>query len=167
MRHHVVALVVSLCALGTSAHADWLTWSSDTPNGNPAITLNAQGAVALTLSDATLAEAAASGVAEQAAVRAFLAHWAPRLCSPIMDMNAPHPKLAVDLFVEHRVGLEDLDQTTLGVATDLLNGALQARPHDVPRLKQVFVVDPGRRSMVIDYAPEKPVKCREPQEAIF
>jgi hypothetical protein len=166
MKPQSFALVVTLCAMGTPAWADWLAWN-EAPNGNPAITLDARGAVAVTLSDTTLAAAAAAGLAEPAAVRAFLARWAPHLCSPIMDMNAPHPRLAVDLLIEHRVAPEDLDETTMGLATGFLNETLQASPHVVPRIKQAFAVDQHRRSMVIDYAPEKPVKCQDPQEAIF
>jgi len=162
LRKPLFALVASCYALGTAASADWLAWSSDAPNGSPAITLNANGAVVVTLSDTTLAAAAASGLAEAAAVRTFLARWAPHLCSAIMDMNAPHPGLAVDLLIEHQVALEDFDQSTLGSAADLLNERLHAGPRAVPRIERAFAVDPHRRSMVIDYAPEKPIKCRDP-----
>jgi len=164
-------LVVGLAG---PARADWLTamWrgDADARNGSPAITLNAAGAVAAVLPEAVLAEARATGLTIEDTVGAFLARYAPKMCSSLLDMNAPHPNLKVDLFIQRPVALDSMDGSTQEDVAAALNQALKApmsKAGSIPRIKNVFMVGQSSLALSIDYAPEKKVDCVESPDAIF
>jgi hypothetical protein len=154
------------------AHADWLAgaWPADAGarHGSPAITLNRSGAVGLVLPDAVLAEAQAAGLSTEGAVRAFLARYAPGMCSDLLDMTVPHAKLTVNLMIQRPVALSDLDGATQEDAAAALNHALKSgQKSSVPHIDGAFVVDRRRLSLSIDYAPDHAVRCIEPPDLIY
>ena len=172
MRSIWCALVAATMAV--PAHADWLAgaWPADSQarNGSPAITLNRSGAVALVLPEGVLAQALAEGVSTESAVRAFLARYAPRLCSGLIDMNVPHQALRVDLMIQRPVSLEEMDGATQEDAAAALNQSLtstSAKPGVVPHIDKAFVVDRKRLTVSIDYAPDRAVRCIEPPDVLF
>jgi hypothetical protein len=155
------------------AHADWLAgaWPANASarHGSPAITLNRSGAVALVLPDAVLAEAQAAGLSTERAVSAFLGRYAPSMCSDLLDMTVPHAKLTVDLMIQHRVALSDMDGATQEDAAAALNHALKStQKSSVPHIDGAFVVDRRHRlSLSIDYAPDHAVRCIEPPDLSY
>jgi hypothetical protein len=170
MRSIWCALVAA--TLSVPAHADWLAgaWPADSQarNGSPAITLNRSGMVALVLPEGVLAQAQAEGVSTESAVRAFLARYAPRLCSGLIDMNVPHGALRVDLMIQRPVSLDEMDGATQEDAAAALNQSLTtAKPGVVPHIDNAFVVDRKRLTVSIDYAPDRAVRCIEPPDVIF
>jgi hypothetical protein len=134
MRHVLAAMLL----LTAPARADWLTWDDDMPNGNPAITYNANGDIAVTMSSKTLLGARASGLKVEQVVAKFLGRYAPGMCSNLVDMNKAHQNLKVELFLQH----------------------------PDPNVDQLFVVEKTGHEMQIDYIPEKPAKCVEPFDAV-
>ena len=154
------------------ASADWLTsaWPENAfpKNGNPAITFNATGAVTLVLPEAVLSEAQAAGLSTERAVGAFLARYAPRTCSSLLDMTVPHTNLRVDLLIERPVALDAVDAATQEEAATTLNQALKSVTRgSVPRVDRVFIVDQNPLSLSIDYVPDQKVHCAEPPNALF
>jgi hypothetical protein len=151
------------------AGADWLAdaWSNH-EIGTPAINFSGTGVVTVVLPEEVLAQAHATGLSTEGAVSAFLGRYAPPICSSLINMNVPHANLKVDIFLEHPVALKDADAATQEDAADALNRALESRPTgSVPRIQRLFVVDRDPLSLSVDYTPDHPVHCVEPQDANF
>ena len=171
--HYVLSLLAICLSLIGTARADWLTtvWpkTPDTTNGNPAITLNAD-AVIVVLPEAVLEQAHSAGLSVAGAVGSFLARYAPKMCSSVLDMSAAHRQLRVELRVQRPAALEALDEATQNAAALALNrvmGRSELRSTAVPRIDKAFVVDKDGLTLSIDYVPEKISNCVVPPDAIF
>jgi hypothetical protein len=154
------------------AGADWLAdvWSNDTirKNGNPAISLNATGAVTVVLPEAALAHARAAGLSVESAVSAFLGRYAPSMCSSPIDMNVPHSNLKVDLLIERLVAFGDADAATQEAAATALNHLLKSPgTGSVPHVDKAFIVDQKPISLSIDYVPDNQGHCGKSPDANF
>jgi hypothetical protein len=154
------------------ASADWLanSWPGNAipKNGNPAITFNATGGVTLVLPEAVLGEAQAAGLSTERAVSAFLARYAPRTCSNLLDLTVPHANLRVNLLIERPVAADAVDQATQEEAATALNHALKSvTRRSVPHVDRVFIVDQKPFPLSIDYAPDQKVHCAEPPDVLF
>jgi hypothetical protein len=154
------------------ASADWLAsaWPENAgpKNGNPAMTLNATGAVTLVLPQAVLAEAQAAGVSTEHAVSVFLGRYAPRTCSTLLDMTVPHTNLRVNLLIARPVAPDAIDEATQEDAANTLNHALKSQTAgSLPRIERAFIVDHKTLGLSIDYVPDEKPHCVEPPNVLF
>jgi hypothetical protein len=167
--HKVLATIAVGVALAVPARADWLAtvWpkTADAKNGNPAITVNAD-AVIVVLPETVLAEAHTAGLSVPDTVRTFLARYAPRMCSSVLDMSSAHHELKVELRVQRPTAFEAMDTATQDAAALALNQTV-GRSSTVPRIDRAFVVDKDGVVLSIDYVPEKIANCVAPPDPIF
>jgi hypothetical protein len=165
-------LALLMVTLVNPARADWLAraWPENTvpKDGNPAITFSATGTITVVLPEAVLSEARAAGLSTERAVGAFLARYAPKTCSSLLDMNVPHTNLKVELLIQRPVAPDDIDGATQEEAAATLNHALKTLTRgSVPHIDRVFIVDQKHLGLSIDYTPDQTVHCVEPPNAIF
>ena len=162
-------IVKYLCAAALLAAparaADWLeqAWSDEAvgKTGAPAITLG-NSAVLLVLPATTLAEAHAAGVSTPDAVRLFLARYGQH-CSAGLDLDRPHPRLRVQLFLQKPVALEDTGERVQG---EILDALKSAKTKKLPRVERLFAVTDAPAEIVIDYVPQRQAHCVRPSDAV-
>src|SRR6185312_7693079 len=136
-------LFAALLLAAPAAHAaNWLdeAWSDEAISkaGTPAITLGAS-AVLLVLPAATLAEAHAQGVSTPDAVRLFLGRYGQH-CSAGLDLDRPHPRLHVQLFLQKPVALEDAGEHLQSEILDALKSTRTDKTKKLPRVDRLFAV---------------------------
>ncbi len=94
-------LALLACLVPTCAQAGWVEdiWNDEviTQAGSPAITINADGSVAVVLQQEFLDRA---GLDAADAAKMLLQHFGPRQCSHLLDLNRPHPGLVVNVYLE-------------------------------------------------------------------
>ena len=154
-----------LLAAPAASAADWLdeAWSDEAigKSGTPAITLGAS-AVLLVLPAATLNEAHAQGVSTPDAVRLFLGRYGQH-CSAGLDLDRPHPRLRVQLFLQKPVALEDAGER---LQSEVLDALKSAKPKKLPRVDRLFAVTDVPDEVVIDYVPQRQARCIRPGDAV-
>lgn len=159
-------LLAAMVLAAPAAHAaDWLdeAWSDEAvgKTGAPAITLGAS-AVLLVLPAATLAEAHAQGVSTPDAVRLFLGRYGQH-CSAGLDLDRPHPRLHVQLFLQKPVALEDAGER---LQSEVLDALKSAKTKKLPRVDRLFAVTDAPDEVVIDYVPQRQARCVRPGDAV-
>ncbi|MBX6322990.1 MAG: hypothetical protein IRY94_14265 [Rhodospirillaceae bacterium] len=126
-------LALLACLVPTCAQAGWVDdiWTDEVTRstGSPAITINADGSVAVVLQQEFLDRA---GLDVTDAARAFLQHFGPRQCSHLLDLNRPHPGLVVNVYLESGNG----ERTVVGTRSMRLT-------IDYVPSRQVRCVTPG------------------------
>jgi hypothetical protein len=154
-----------LLAAPAANAADWLdeAWSDEAigKTGTPAITLGAS-AVLLVLPAATLAEAHAQGVSTPDAVRLFLGRYGQH-CSAGLDLDRPHPRLRVQLFLQKPVALEEAGER---LQSEVLEALKSAKTKTLPRVDRLFAVTDAPDELVIDYVPQRQARCVKPGDAV-
>lgn len=159
-------LFAAMLLAAPAAHAaDWLdeAWSDEAigKTGTPAITLGAS-AVLLVLPAATLAEAHAQGVSTPDAVRLFLGRYGQH-CSAGLDLDRPHPRLRVQLFLQKPVALEEAGER---LQSEVLEALKSAKTKTLPRVDRLFAVTDAPDELVIDYVPQRQARCVKPGDAV-
>jgi hypothetical protein len=159
-------LFAAMLLAAPAAHAaDWLdeAWSDEAvgKTGTPAITLGAS-AVLLVLPAATLAEAHAQGVSTPDAVRLFLGRYGQH-CSVGLDLDRPHPRLRVQLFLQKPVALEEAGER---LQSEILDALKSAKTKKLPRIDRLFAVTDAPDEVVIDYVPQRQARCVRPGDAV-
>jgi hypothetical protein len=157
-----------LAAPAAAQAADWLdeAWSDEAiaRTGTPAITLGAS-AVLLVLPAATLAEAHAQGVSTPDAVRLFLGRYGQH-CSASLDLDRPHPRLHVQLYLQKPVALEDAGEHLQSEILEALKSAKTDKTKKLPRVERLFAVTDAPDEVVIDYVPQRQARCVRPGDAV-
>lgn len=159
-------LFAAMLLAAPAAHAaDWLdeAWSDEAigKSGTPAITLGAS-AVLLVLPAATLNEAHAQGVSTPDAVRLFLGRYGQH-CSAGLDLDRPHPRLRVQLFLQKPVALEEAGER---LQSEVLDALKSAKTKKLPRVDRLFAVTDAPDEVVIDYVPQRQAHCVRPGDVV-
>jgi hypothetical protein len=102
-------VLLAALVLPTAAHAGWVeeSWSDELTSriGSPAITIHGDGTVAVVLQSEMLSQ---YGLDAQVAAETFLEHYGPRQCSDLLDLNAPHQSLRLDVYVARIDGVRSV-----------------------------------------------------------
>jgi hypothetical protein len=159
---HSTAVAASLIFVGVgAAQANWLddAWTDEWVrlHGSPAITISRE-AIHVVLPTATLRRAHEEGATTEDVLRQFLDRYGQR-CSHVVDLDAPHANLRVELSLQVPGSLEDVARSN-EVLTTLRRAYLRQRPDD--ELPLLFTVVPEHLVFSIDYVPTHGVRCVSP-----
>jgi len=134
-----MAFLSSTALVGANEQPDgWLRWNDDA-RGHPAITLNATTGIHVAMPEGMIAEAIALGKTKEQAVTAFLDRYASGMCTDLANMSVVHDRLTV------HVHLQKQDDHFLPMRT--------------------FVMDDEAQDFVVNYAPDRPAHCIDPDTA--
>ncbi|MBV9754330.1 MAG: hypothetical protein JO188_17560 [Hyphomicrobiales bacterium] len=133
----LMALVSSNAIGANDLDIAWGT-NSSSADGNPSITIGPNRKLMVVLPKPVLQGAESAGFSTQATVQSFLQKYGPRLCSQILDLNAPQKDLKIELRILDRESKES----------------------------RLLVVSPEHEDFVLDYIPTNRVHCVAPSENV-
>lgn len=132
----IVAFLSGTTLVSANEQLDgWLRWNDDA-RGHPAITLNATTGIHVAMPEGMIAEAIALGKTKEQAVTAFLDRYAPGMCTDMANMSVANDRLTVHVHMQKQ------DERFLPA--------------------RMFVMEDEAQDFVVNYAPDRPAHCIDP-----
>jgi hypothetical protein len=150
--------LAAVMPIASPAAAGWLEHAASDEmidaNGMLAVTLGDAG-VLLVVPEAVVQEAQAAGVGLAEAARLLVQRYGQH-CSDVLDLDRPHARLRVQVFLQRPTALEDASERVQG---EILDALKTAKTKPLPRVDSLFVTAEERSDIFIDYVPDRKAHC--------